>query len=347
MDHTPTHGQQGGTPLPWQQGGTPPPAPQPPAPQPYPSAPQFQPSAPPFQPSTPPHPAYPSYPSGPCGGIIGPLPPPPRRRRWVPVVAAVVVVLLLVTGAAVAWRVLGGGDDAAPPAASTDSGRSSASPAATGSSLGDEFDGTGLEEPKWGIYSSSSPNGSVWSRDAVTVRDGILRITGTGRNPTGGGNVAGGVCWCGAGGNQTSGVWAVRARFDAGTGYGPGLMLWPRSDKASDGFATFAGFPQGDRSTVRSLVMWGTAGGKSETTLTGDFTQWHIYRVEWRPNELKMFVDDQVLFDSTAQPGVVVPATPMHLVIQVVAGPKDGVPAPDATTPENVVTEVDWVRYSR
>lgn len=92
--------------------------------------------------------------------------------------------------------------------------------------------------------------------------------------------------------------------------------------------------------------MWGSAGGKAESTLAGDFTRWHVYRVEWRANSLKMYVDEQLLFDSATRPGVVVPTGPMHLVIQVVAGPKDGVPAATAATPETVVTEIDWVRYS-
>lgn len=263
--------------------------------------------------------------------------------------------LVLVTGGALAWRAVGDDEGALrTPDSSTprqNSGQSPsdvASPSAPGASRntnGDEFDGTALDD-KWGIYASTSPNGSVWSRDAVTVRDGILRITGTGRNPTGSGNVAGGVCWCGAGGNRTSGVWTVRARFDAGAGYGPGLMLWPESDKASDGFATFAAFNEADRTSVRSLVMWGTAGEKAEARLTGDFSQWHVYRVEWRPGSLRMFVDEQVLFDSASRPGMVVPTRPMHLVIQVMVGPKDGVPAANASTPDTVVTEVDWVRYT-
>lgn len=138
----------------------------------------------------------------------------------------------------------------------------------------------------------------------------------------------------------------VRARFDAGAGYGPGLMLWPESGKAADGFATFAGLNEADRRTVRSLVMWGTAGSQAGATLAGDFTRWHVCRIEWRAGSLRMFVDDQVLFDSASRPDLVVPTVPMHLVIQVVVGPRDGVPAADATTPDTVVTEVDWVRYT-
>lgn len=273
-----------------------------------------------------------------------------------PILAGVLIVAVLAGGAAVAWRIAGADDnggDGTKASTATDStatprqssGNSPSGSAAAAVPTGDEFDAP-LDD-RWGVYASSSENGSTWSKDAVQVEGGILRITGTGRNPTGSGNVAGGLCWCGSGGDRTYGVWTVRARFDAGAGYGPSLMLWPKSDKATDGFATFAGLSSGDRKTVRSMVMWGAAGQKSESTLAGDFTQWHVYRVEWRAGSLKMFVDDKVLFDSAAaKPATVVPTTPMHLVIQVVAGPKDGVPAATAATPDKVATEVDWVRYT-
>jgi hypothetical protein len=291
-----------------------------------------------------------------------------RRRRWISVLVAAVALLTL-GGAVVSWRLLGSdkGPTRAPGAATTqapgpattqasDPATTRASDAATtprqssqGSSPvpdpnGDEFDGP-LDD-RWGVYGSTSPNGSVWAKDAVAVQDGLLRITGTGRNPTGSGNMAGGVCWCGAGGNRTSGVWTVRARFDAGAGYGPELLLWPQSDKATDGFALFAAANEANRTTVRSLVTGGAAGGRAEATRTGDFTQWHVYKVEWRAGSLRMFVDDQVLFDSASRPDLVVPTAPMHLVIQVMVGPKDGVPAANASTPDKVVTEVDWVRYT-
>jgi len=37
----------------------------------------------------------------------------------------------------------------------------------------------------------------------------------------------------------------------------------------------------------------------------------------------------------------------MHLFIQVTVGPKDGVPAPVAGTPDQVVTHLDWARMYR
>jgi hypothetical protein len=358
MDNTPTHrppnGAQlpgpppSGPPLPWQPGGQPAVPPQPYPPQPYPPAPAAGPSGPPYPP--PPVSGLPLSNPPPVSG------PPSRRRRWVPVVAAVVAARVVVTGGALAWQALRGDSDdggAIRPADSTAAPGRSTEPSASGrpsastSTPGDEFDGTAVDEDKWGIYSdTSSPNGSVWSRDAVRVEGGILRITGTGRNPSGSGNVAGGVCWCKAGGKRTSGVWTVRARFDAGAGYGPTLLLWPDSDKAADGFATFANLNDPARRSVRSLVMWGTAGQKAEANLAGDFTQWHTYKIEWRTGTLKMYVDEQVLFDSTKSTGTVVPTGSMHLVMQVVVGPKDGVGAPTAATPDKVTTEVDWVRYT-
>ncbi len=59
-----------------------------------------------------------------------------------------------------------------------------------------------------------------------------------------------------------------------------------------------------------------------------------------------MWVDDLVLYDSSQRgPDVVLPTKPMNLFIQQAIGPWEGVPAPNASTPDEVVLHVDWVRY--
>jgi len=213
----------------------------------------------------------------------------------------------------------------------------------------DDFTGTAPDTARWNLYESTSPNGSSWSPSMVRVNDGELQIVGTGRNPTGQGNVSGGLCWCGTGGNRTYGKWQVRAKFDAGAGYGQIIGLWPQSDKASDGWITFAGVPEADKRRVRGYVVW-TKGTRitNERTLSGDFTGWHTYTVEWRETYVKMHVDDQLLYDSTTSgTSVVLPRVPLHLYVQQVVGPKDGVPAPNAGTPDQVTMHIDWVRVYR
>ncbi len=213
----------------------------------------------------------------------------------------------------------------------------------------DDFTGTVLAPKKWDVYQSTAPNGSSWSPDQVQVRDGELQIVGTGRDPTGQGNRSGGLCWCRGTGNRTHGIWEVRARFDAGAGYGQIIGLWPKSDRPTDGWITFADAKEPDKHTVRGHVSWsGAKPASDERALPGDFTAWHTYQMEWRETFVRMSVDGTPLYDSTTSTaGVVLPRLPLHLYFQQMVGPGEGVPAPNAGTPDRVVMHIDWVRVYR
>jgi beta-glucanase (GH16 family) len=242
---------------------------------------------------------------------------------------------------------------AGPSAASTSASASaSASPRASASPSGppglvasDDFTGTAPDPARWGIYDSTD---SKWSHDMVRVTNGELVIAGVGRDPSGAGNRSGGLCWCGTGGDQRYGRWQVRARFDAGAGYGPIIGLWPQSDHNVQGWITFADSPLPDRHKLHGYLAW-TAGTRQfdRRELSGDFTAWHTYTVEWRETFVRMYVDTTLYYDSTTGQGVVIPSGPMHLILQQTVGPKDGVPAPDAATPDMVGMHIDWVRIYR
>jgi hypothetical protein len=62
-------------------------------------------------------------------------------------------------------------------------------------------------------------------------------------------------------------------------------------------------------------------------------------------------IDNTVYYDSATTGGrPVVPSKKMHLALQMEPGPfggADWVPAPDASTPDQVVMHVDWVRIYR
>jgi DNA-binding SARP family transcriptional activator len=209
----------------------------------------------------------------------------------------------------------------------------------------DDFSTGPVPDPsRWGLYTVTDPNGASWSPAAVRVADGELRITGHGKNPTGAGNVSGGMCWCGDDGDQLYGKWHVRAKFDAGAGYGPVIGLWPKSGDGSHGFVTFARLFQSDRKSMEWFANW--TGGSGEGTLDGDFTTWHTYTVEWRASWIKVSVDNITVYDSANTPGFVAPHEPMHLVLQQMVGPRSDLLPPDAT-PDQVVMHVDWVHYYR
>jgi beta-glucanase (GH16 family) len=213
-------------------------------------------------------------------------------------------------------------------------------------SVAEEFSGTALDTHRWVVYQGTTSNGSIRSASAVQVTDGELQVTGTGRDPTGHGNQSGGLCWCGPGGDRTYGVWRVRARFDAGAGYSQTIGLWPKSNKRADGIIVFAGTPEPQKTTLHGSVVWAEgAGASANRTITGDFTGWHTYMVEWRSTSVKMYVDGDVFYDSaTSTPPVDIPHQFMHLYIQQDVGPLSGVPPADASTPDRVLTHIDWVQ---
>jgi SARP family transcriptional regulator, regulator of embCAB operon len=234
----------------------------------------------------------------------------------------------------------------AAPSPSQSSPAPSKAAATTGapSGLVDNFSGTTLDTDRWGVYSATASNGGILSPSAVRVTGGQLQIIGTGTNATGKGNVAGGLCWCGTGGDRLYGIWQVRARFDAGAGYGAIIGLWPNSDDASTtGYISAVNMPGAARTSLYGQVVW--SGGADSGDVTGDFTAWHTYTIEWRATFVRLSLDGKVYYDSTkstAKP--VIPHVPLHLYTQVAVGPSDDVPAPNASTPAHVIMHYDWVK---
>ena len=216
----------------------------------------------------------------------------------------------------------------------------------------DEFAGATLDRTKWGTYDGKSSNGlSSWKPEEITVGGGELTINGHGKDPTGVGNVSGALCWCLGKGNRTYGLWIVRAKFDPGNGYGVAMLLWPKSNQwPQDGELDMVESVRPQRISAISSVHWGNppSGQRDSGKLWGDYSQWHIYAVDWQPGFVKYSIDGQTVYDtrvSTKNP--VVPSTPMHLVVQQDPGPygaPNWIPAPDASTPDNVAVNLDWVR---
>ena len=261
-------------------------------------------TAPPLEQPTGEIPVLPAAPASPPAWGPGPVAPRRRRAWWLLVAGAVALVVLAAGGTAI-WLVHGTGSRraAAVPSPSGMVGERALAPepsdAPSGSTAADpnlvaddEFSGTAPDPAKWGVYQSTADNGSSWLRGQVRVGNGELQIVGAGRNPTGKGDVAGGLCWCGPGGDRLYGVWEVRARFEAGAGYGPIVGLYPQGDRTADGSLTFASLPEADRHTLHGYVLWPT--GPTARATTGDFTTWHTYRVEWRSTFVKMYVDGRL-----------------------------------------------------
>jgi beta-glucanase (GH16 family) len=216
----------------------------------------------------------------------------------------------------------------------------------------DDFAGSRVDGSKWQVYDADATNGiSRWSSSMVSVSGGELRIAGRGRNPSGEGNVSGGLCWCNGAGNQLYGRWEVRARFEAGVGYGQAILLWPQSNRwPEDGELDFVETPNGSKNLAVGTVHWGSSNTEDYRNVSGDFTQWHTYVVEWESGYVKMYIDDKLFYDSTTssrRPQI--PNTKMQLAIQQEPGPfgSNWVPAPNSSTPDTVTMHIDWVRIYR
>jgi hypothetical protein len=192
----------------------------------------------------------------------------------------------------------------------------------------------------WTVY------GAPFSPDMVRVSGGELQVLGVGQDPTGATNKSGGMCWC-PNSNHRYGVWQLRARFDAGAGYRPVIQLWPQSNNSTtDGAIDFANDGDAARTTL-GVAMHPAGGGTAVSgSVKGDFTAWHVYRVEWRATFVRMYLDGTIIFDSsTSTTALTIPSTPMHLTIQEDKGPGGSIPSPNAQTPVPVILHVDWVSY--
>jgi len=202
---------------------------------------------------------------------------------------------------------------------------------------GDDFDGTSLDRTTWRLYGGTGANGiGVRSPNAVWVNDGMLGITAAG-------DVSGGLAWH-ASPVTTYGRWEFRARVEQGTGYAPAILLWPDSDNwPLDGEIDVMEIVDGARAVNNTTVHYGTDDQRVDTTVDGDFTQWHNYAVDWQRDRITVYLDGNETF-STTDPAVI-PDGPMHLAIQLDVGPQGTwIPARDGTTPAAVSLYVDWVR---
>ncbi len=199
---------------------------------------------------------------------------------------------------------------------------------------GDEFNSGSLDTKKWGPYDSVGGFGNGLRRpSAISVSGGSLAITATGDTSGGMADSFG----------QVYGRWEFRARTDDGRGFGSAILLWPDSEKLSDGEIDIAEVPFEQRDLVHFVLHSGSGGDTLDGShLPGDYSQWHTFAVDWLPDHITWYVDGRARFTVTDRSHI--PDTPMHLAIQLDEGPvKDWLLAPDATTPPKIRLQVDWV----
>jgi hypothetical protein len=202
----------------------------------------------------------------------------------------------------------------------------------------DDFSGTALAG-RWLPYDKTMPNGSLMKPQQLKVGGGELAIAGTGQNPSGKGDLTGGLCWCGPGGNQTHGTWEVRAQFAPGAGYVPEIGLWPTGGGAGEVLVVLS-------TTANRKGTWHSVTPPDGGTTVGapgkvDASQWHDYRVDWRPGSVRISIDGATVLQTTD-----VPTGPHYFYLQQDIGDGTSAPTPGPSTPGQVVMRIDRMSYT-
>lgn len=144
---------------------------------------------------------------------------------------------------------------------------------------------------------------------------------------------------------QTYGRYSLRFRYDPLPGYKVAVMLWPVSDKWSDGEIDW---PEGELNAPlygNSAVVGSSTGGKMKfdpplrTYAPDGQGKWHVATIEWTPGRVQWFWDDRLVGETTNSRGV--PSQPMRLTIQTETSDSASATLPDRTVSGHL--QVDWV----
>jgi Malectin domain/Glycosyl hydrolases family 16 len=147
----------------------------------------------------------------------------------------------------------------------------------------------------------------------------------------------------GSWGGMQYGRYVFRARMDPLYGYHASFLLWPDDNVwPRDGEIDW---PEADLDspTISGFMHWqnATAGSQQDAYNVMDpFDQWHTYEIDWTSTNCSFYIDGNLVGSSTDPTKI--PATPMHLVLQIAASFSETA-AP--TTAGNV--QIDWLTVYR
>ncbi|GAB3672060.1 hypothetical protein GCM10027589_41420 [Actinocorallia lasiicapitis] len=205
--------------------------------------------------------------------------------------------------------------------------------------LVDEFPGTHVNPGKWAVY--DDPTGAnPRIAKAVKVKDGVLRMTG---GLYGGRDLSGGLATHLA---LTFGRWEVRMRTEKGAGYSSVLLLWPTKQGHPEwAEINFAEIPDPARRQAGLFIHKGIRDTTRSKMITGDFTRWHRYALEWLPHSMTFFLDGVKVW--TYRGPNIPQKADMHLALQHDVSCYSPAQCRNRTTPAKVTMQVDWIRVYR
>ena len=181
----------------------------------------------------------------------------------------------------------------------------------------------------WSIYDGPGHAGNGRrTPDAVSIRDGILTITGDSE-----GNTAG-MAW---NPGQKYGRWEGRVKAPAADpSYNALLLLWPDAENFPEGGEVdFMEMMDPARRKTNLFLHYGADNSQVSGDVEIDATQWHNWAVEWTPDHIAAFVDGKQWWKTTDTS--ILPPGPMHLCIQLDWFPKGG-------GVKESTMQVDWVK---
>ena len=187
----------------------------------------------------------------------------------------------------------------------------------------DEFDGTALDENKWGYQlgvqdqygSSTGPlywgNDELqyYTKDAVTVSDGSLVITATKRAMGNDRSYSSGRILTRDIASWKYGYFEARMKTPTGNGMWPAFWMLPQPTDKSSSNNVYGGWPANGEidimeakgrqlNRVDTTLHFGAAGNGHEystrsTTLSSNTDEWHTYAVDWTSDSISWYIDGQ------------------------------------------------------
>ncbi|MFD0691247.1 glycoside hydrolase family 16 protein [Actinomadura fibrosa] len=210
----------------------------------------------------------------------------------------------------------------------------------------DHFTGRTLDREAWEVYDGPGHGGNGRrSPSAVTVRHGVLTITGRRDGTTGG------IAW--RRGARRYGRWEARIRMSRGCAcYHPVLLLWPVqggggvSPRGGGGEIDYAEtIDDGRRRHTAFYLHYGPEDGdrRLDARIGADLTRWHVFAVEWTPRGISGFMDGRRFFHTTDP--AVQPSGPMGQTLQLDWFPHDRRDTARTVDPSAPATlQADWIR---
>ena len=224
----------------------------------------------------------------------------------------------------------------------------------------DEFDGSALDLQKW----SHQTGGGGWGNNELeyyrpentTVADGLLKITAK-RESFGGNAYTSSRIRTINKGDFTYGRMEARIKLPVGQGIWPAFWMMPTDDKYGtwpksgeiDIMEWIGKEPKNVYGTIHFGKDWPnnrSTGATYEAIKENFNTEFHVFSVEWEPNEIRWYIDDY-LFSTKKTSDVVPERWPFdqrfHFILNVaVGGTWPG--SPDGSTVFPQTMEVDYVR---